>query len=229
MLLAIDTATHVASLALHDGGSVRAEMTWQNSGRHTGELMPRIVSLIGQNGVEALTGVAVSIGPGSFTGLRVGLAVAKGLALARDLPIVGVPTLDVIAQAQARFAQPGSLVAVLQAGRGKLATMRYIRSARLRGARSGSGWRSQGSMMVTTLDRLGEDWDKPMWLCGELDAAERASIQARLGERVLLVEPAASLRRAGYLAEIGWQRIRAGEVDNLDTLQPIYISTAGIT
>ena len=224
MLLAIDTATQAASLALYASGCVRAEVTWLSTGRHTSELMPRIVWTIEHagSGISDLTGLVVSIGPGSFTGLRVGLAAAKGLALANDLPIVGVPTLDVIAQAHAAHRSP--LVAVLQAGRGKLATMRYARSARSR-----NGWRRQGELAVTTVDRIGEDWDRPMWLCGELDAAERASIQARLGARLKLVDPAGSLRRAGYLAELGWQRLGAGEADDLDALQPIYISTAGVT
>ncbi|HJW82964.1 MAG TPA: hypothetical protein VJ754_01545, partial [Anaerolineae bacterium] len=66
------------------------------------------------------------------------------------------------------------------------------------------------------------------WLCGELDAAERAAIQSRLGDRVRLPEPAGCLRRAGYLAELGWHRLSAGEADDLDALQPIYISTTGV-
>jgi len=226
MFLAIDTATQTASLALHDGERVRVEVTWHSAGRHTRELMPQIVWMIAQAGgrMADVTGVAVSIGPGSFTGLRVGLAVAKGLALANDLPIVGVPTLDVIAHAH--VAQRSPLVAVLQAGRGRLAAMRYARSARR--ARSRCGWRAQGELVVTTADQIGEDWDRPTWLCGELDAAERAAIQTRLGDRVKLIDPAGSLRRAGYLAALGWLRLQAGEMDNLDALQPIYISTAGV-
>ena len=223
MLLAIDTATQAASLALYDAGCVRAEVTWHSAGRHTSELMPRIVWMIEQAGrrVTDLTGLVVSIGPGSFTGLRVGLAAAKGLALANDVRLVGIPTLDVIAQAHAALRSP--LVAVLQAGRGKLAAMRYTRNARSRG-----GWRRQGELTVTTIERIGEDWDRPMWLCGELDAAARAAIQSRLGDRVRLPEPAGCLRRAGYLAELGWQRLSAGEADDLDALQPIYIPTTGV-
>jgi tRNA threonylcarbamoyladenosine biosynthesis protein TsaB len=221
MLLAIDTATRYASLALHDGGCVRAEMTWELANQHTVELTPRLARLLDGAGArpDALSGVAVSIGPGSFTGLRAGLALAKGLALANDIPIVGIPTLDVTASAQA--AGKGALVAVLQAGRGKLAAMRYRRA---RGA-----WRAQGEATVTTIDRLGDDWDGPTWLCGELDAAERASIGARLGERVKLIDPARSLRRAGFLAELGWQRLRAGDVDDVDALKPLYLPTAGVT
>jgi tRNA threonylcarbamoyladenosine biosynthesis protein TsaB len=221
MLLAIDTATRWASLALHDGGQVRAELTWEIADHHTVELMPQIVWMMERVGTKAndFTALAVSIGPGSFTGLRVGLAIAKGLALANAIPIVGVPTFEVVAGAQP--VRRGSLVVALQAGRGKLATLRY---RPLRG-----GWRSQGAVVVTTVDRIGEDWKAPAWLCGELDAAERASIHARLGDRVNLIDPARSLRRAGFLAELGWRRIRSGDVDDLDALKPIYIPTAGVT
>ena len=220
MLLAIDTATRAASLALYDDGCVRAEVTWYSAGRHTGELMPRIVWMLDQAGrrVTDLTGLVVSIGPGSFTGLRVGLAAAKGLALANDVRLVGIPTLDVIAQAHAGLRSP--LVAVLQAGRGKLAAMRYVRSR--------GGWRRQGDVTVTTIERIGADWDRPTWLCGELDAGARAAVQARLGDRVRLPEPAGCLRRAGFLAELGWQRLCAGQADDLDALQPIYLSTTGV-
>ena len=220
MLLAIDTATRYASLALHDGGCVRAEITWEMSDRHTVEVMSRIAGLLEQLGATAhdLVGLAVSIGPGSFTGLRVGLAIAKGLALANAIPIAGIPTLDVIARAQ--VVTSGGLVAALQAGRGKLVTMRY---RRVRGE-----WRSHGEATLTTVERIGAEWDAPTWLCGELDAAARESIRARLGARVRLVDPARSLRRAGFLAELGWQRLRAGDADDVDTLKPIYIPTEGV-
>lgn len=219
MLLAIDTATRVFGLALHDGARIRAELTWELADPHTVEVTSRLAWMLDRvdGGVRALSGVAASIGPGSFTGLRVGLALAKGLALANDLPIVGVPTLDAIAYAQT--VQRGPLVAVLQAGRGRLAAMRY---RRWRGE-----WQAQGDVWVTATDRVGEDWDAPTWLCGELDAAARESIQARLGDRVRLAPPAHSLRRAGFLAELAWRRLRIGHADDLDALKPIYLPTAG--
>ena len=221
MLLAIDTATQRASLALHDGGCVRAEMTWEMASHHTVELMPRILWMLDQLGAKArdLTALAVAIGPGSFTGLRIGLAIAKGLALANSIPVVGIPTLDAVAVAQPVRKEP--LVAVLHAGRGKLAAMCYRRA---RGE-----WRAQGDVAVTTTGRIGEDWDRPALLCGELDAAERASIVARLGDRVILADPAHSLRRAGFLAELGWRRVQSGAIDDLDALKPIYLPTAGVT
>lgn len=221
MLLAIDTATRFASLALHDGARLLAELTWQTADHHTVTLAPQLAWMLDQAGASAsdLTGLAVAIGPGSFTGLRVGLALAKGLALSHHIPIVGIPTLDATASAQP--ARRGPLVAVLQAGRGKLAMLRY---RRVRNA-----WRSQGEVTLTTVERIGEDWDAPTWLCGELEPADRASIGARLGRRVILADPARSLRRAGFLAQLGWQRIDAGDVDDLDALRPVYVPTAGLT
>ena len=98
MLMAIDTATRGASLALYEPGRVLAEQTWQTKDNHTVEMMPSLVDMMGRQGLNPsqLTGVAVAIGPGSFTGLRIGLAAAKGLAMSLDVPLIGIPTLDIL-------------------------------------------------------------------------------------------------------------------------------------
>jgi len=81
MLLAIDTSTRTLSLALHDGDQILAETTWRTANYHTVELTPSIASMLGQGSVAPadLKAIAVALGPGSFTGLRIGLAAAKGL------------------------------------------------------------------------------------------------------------------------------------------------------
>ena len=83
MLLAIDTATRVPSLALYDGERVVAEETWRSANGHTVELVPGLVRVLERQRVSPaeLKGIAVALGPGSFTGLRIGLGIAKGLAL----------------------------------------------------------------------------------------------------------------------------------------------------
>ena len=108
MLVAIDTATRTASLAIHDGQRVLYEATWQAGWRHTVQMTSRLVAAMDSIALdlESLTGVAVALGPGSFTGLRVGMALAKGLVLARNIPLVGIPTLDVLAAAQGRDRRP---------------------------------------------------------------------------------------------------------------------------
>lgn len=217
LLLAIDTATRTASLALHDGARVRVELSWESQDHHTVELVPRIAGMLAQLEVtvDKLTGIAVSLGPGSFTGLRVGVAAAKGLAISRGLKLIGVPTLDIVAQAMKGARRP--VVAVLAAGRGRLCAARYRPS---RGE-----LRADGSAWLTTASDLGADWDETVCVCGELEAEERRALHARLGSRIELATPAASLRRAGYLAELGWARLRAGQTDDPATLTPIYLQT----
>jgi tRNA threonylcarbamoyladenosine biosynthesis protein TsaB len=216
MLLAIDTSTRIASLAAYDGSNVRAEFTWETIDHHTVELMPRIVDLLKQIDVtvDQLTGLAVAIGPGSYTGVRVGVAAAKGLALSRHLPIVGVRSSDILAYAQPLIEE--HLVVVVQAGRGRLIAAQYDRVDHR--------WQSVGDFWLTVARDLGQNWIKPTLLCGELSASDRESIEQRLGDRVHIASPALGLRRAGYLAEIGWHKIQAGNADDPAKLQPIYVA-----
>ncbi len=215
MLVAMDTATQTASLALHDGERVRYEVTWEAGRRHTVQLTARLVAALDDLGlgVEDLTGAAVALGPGSFTGLRVGLAVAKGLALARGLPLVGIPTLDVAAAAQGRDRRP--LVAVLQAGRGRICTATY---------RWRRGWQRREGPTLTTWEQLAAGLQNPTLFCGEV--YERGTeVLGRANGLAVILPPAARLRRAGFLAELAWERIRRGETDAPDTLTPLYLHT----
>jgi tRNA threonylcarbamoyladenosine biosynthesis protein TsaB len=101
VLLAFDTATPHVTVALHDGDSVVATFESSESMRHGEMLAPGIEAVLSEAGVSvaAVTGIAVGVGPGPFTGLRVGLVTARTLALARGLPVHGVCTLDVLAAA----------------------------------------------------------------------------------------------------------------------------------
>jgi tRNA threonylcarbamoyladenosine biosynthesis protein TsaB len=217
MLLAIDTATSFAGLALYDPENLQylGEETWRSANRHTVELMPRIVRLMDQQGISStdLTGVAVSLGPGSFTGLRIGLGVAKGLALACRLPLVGIPTLRVIAEPHMTQRLP--ICAILQAGRGRICAGHYLR-------RKGR-WRRKGEYRLTTLAELCEEFEGQALFCGELEASDIALLLDRLGPAIKIATPAASLRRAAFLAELGWHRLSRGDSDNAATLSPIYL------
>jgi len=216
MILAIDTATRSASLAVHDGAAVRAEFTWDTSDHHTVELMPRMVEMLAQINVtiDQLSGLGVSIGPGSFTGVRVGVALAKGLAVSRNIPIVGVRSTDILAQA-VNWCKP-PLVIVVRAGRNRLIAARYTKTR--------SEWQPDGDFFLTTADLIGEQWERTTTLGGELTAGERETIERRFGDRVRILPPAFSVRRAGFLAEIAWQRIRTGMIDDPAALQPIYLA-----
>ena len=216
MLLAVDTSTAQVGLAIYDGSQILGEYAWRSSQRHTVELAPAIAELLRRCGLtmENIRGLGVALGPGSFTSLRVGLSLVKGIALARGLPVVGVPTLDILAAAQ-----PGSrlpLVTLLQAGRGRFAVGWYKNSRK--------GWRSQGPARVLTFQKLLEELNKPAFVCGELTAEEYRELKERAD--IHLATPAQSVRRPAILAELAWERTLAGNVDEAATLAPIYLHVA---
>jgi len=101
LALGIETSTPTASIALMDDENLIAEVLFSGQMNLAEQLAPRIKELLAHEGVRlaGLDGIAVSLGPGSFTGLRIGVATAKALAHAVGLPLVGVPTADAVAEA----------------------------------------------------------------------------------------------------------------------------------
>lgn len=217
MLLAVDTSTAQVGLALYDGSQVIAEYAWRSSQRHTVELAPAIHELLARCGVtmDDLRVLAVALGPGSFTSLRVGLSLVKGLALARGLPVIGAPTLDILAAAQPASRLP--LAVVIQAGRGRLALGWYKHSK--------NGWQTKGPARIVTVEALAEEVTTPVIVCGELMPEERRSLAGK--PEIQIVSPARALRRPALLAELAWGRWQAGRVDDEATLAPIYLHVAG--
>ena len=218
MLLAIDTSTAQIGLALYDGATVPGELVWQSRLHQTEQLAPALAGLLERVGItmELVKAIGVAIGPGSFTSLRVGLAFVKGLALARHLPLIGIPTLDIVAASVPLSDR--KLAAVLQAGRGRLAVGWY--------KSSGSGWHPEGPATTTTAEELEKQIRKPVIVCGELTAEDRQRL-ARKFKNVILASPAQCVRRPGVLAEIAWNRWQVGATDAAASLAPIYLHVAG--
>jgi len=218
MLLALDTASRTASIALHDGQRLLSENTWHSARQHTVELMPRVVAMLAQadSAPQELTAVAVASGPGSFTGLRVALSVAKGLALAGGLALLGVPTLDVVAFPHRWQSLP--VCAVVQAGRGRACWALY--------GWQGDAWGTTSDYRISSVGSLvnaiaGNEWET--LFVGEISPSTIDVLRKGLGTQARLASPAATLRRAGYLAELAWERYRRGEQDDPASLAPIYL------
>jgi tRNA threonylcarbamoyladenosine biosynthesis protein TsaB len=217
MLLAVDTSTQWVGLALFDGDQIVGEMIWQTHNHHTVELAPAVENLMLRSGVvpASLQALAVALGPGSFTSLRIGLALVKGFALALNIPVVGVPTLDILAASQPLQDLP--MAAILQAGRSRLAVGWY---APVMGM-----WQPQGAARVYNLEELSKEIQKPTLVCGELTPTGR-QVLARKKKNVILASPAQGLRRPSYLAELAWQRWQVGDVAEVISLAPIYLHVA---
>ena len=216
MLLAVDTSTAQVGLALYDGAQVVGEYAWRSSQRHTVELAPAVSDLLARCGVtmENIHALGVALGPGSFTSLRVGLALVKGLAFSRRIPIVGVPTLDILAHALPASKLP--LAVAIQAGRGRFA-LGWYKSSR-------NGWQAQGPARVVPVEAITDEVKSPSIVCGEFTSEDRQKLATNKDVRLTL--PSQSVRRPAVLAELAWKRWQAGDVDEEASLAPIYLHTA---
>lgn len=215
MLLALDTSTRNIGIAVYDGIQVLCESIWASHDFHTVELAPAVVETLSRAKVEiqALKFLAVATGPGSYTGLRIGMALAKGIALSRHIPILGIPTLDIVAESQP--VSPGfSLVTTLQVGRGRLAVGWYISN--------GDRWQFNPPMRVMDALKLSRSIHQPTMICGELTEDQQHTL-ARKYKNVILASPAHSVRRPSLLAELAWRRWQAGDVDDPASLSPTYL------
>jgi len=217
MILAIDTATQYAALALYNQSGLYTEQAWHAGRNHTTELMPRLVRILqaAQIRLPDLTALAVSLGPGSFTGLRIGLAVAKGLALPHEIPLVGVPTLEVTAYPLRHRGLP--VWAIAQAGRGRILTACFTRNEE-------DEWRMLTEPQLTTVQSLAGQIKEPALCTGEIDEKGEKTLTRRSHGHARVVSPAGRLRRAGYLAEIAANRLAAGYQPDNAALEPIYPS-----
>lgn len=220
MELAIDTSTDVAGLALSQQGQVVAEYTWHCGQDHTAQLIPALIHVLFQARADTrqLTGIIVAKGPGSFNGVRVAMSTAKGLALALDLPLVGVSTLEAMAFPYAAWNVP--ICPLLRAGRGEVATALY---QTVRGK-----WQPLQEEHLASPESLVSQIQRRTLFCGEIPAFMEPWLE-QLGRRALVLRGASALRRAGFLAELGWQRLQRGDHDDLATLQPIYLRRPPIT
>ncbi len=195
-LLAIDTSTEQAGIALATSRGVFVH-SWPASRAQTTTVLPAIDHMVNEAGMQPhdVSGVVVATGPGTFTGLRVGLAIAKGIVAAQQVPIVGIPTLDVVFASHPER----QIVAVLPAGRGRVVYQRR-------------GSAPVNASISDLIEAIGSEE-----LVGELTLDQQETL--REAGVSFTVEHRDPLR----LLELGEARIAAGEVDNPVTLEPAYL------
>lgn len=223
MLLALDTATQMLSVALHDGDEVIYEQLWRTRNHHTVELAPAVEAALARTEGAALTAMAVATGPGTYSGLRAGVAFAKGLAVTLGVPLVGMTTLDILAAGQPPF--QGTLAAVVSAGRSRLAASTYTQRNKR--------WKQRRPPETITWDALLESLEGPSLISGEIDAEGHAKIAAarEAGAPLTLAPAPQRTRRAAWLAEEAWARLRedAGrmiaEAYDPVNVAPVYVKT----
>lgn len=221
-LLALETATDACSVALTDGDRLLADVTLHQPRRHAERLVPLVQDVLGQAGLapSALTAIAVSSGPGSYTGLRIGVSTAKGLAAATGAALVAVPSLAALAEAVAPVTIPGdTIVAAFNSRRNEV----YIAAFR---RESGAALRPLGETAAlhtsAVPDWLGNPPSGTLWLAGE--GAERLAPVLDGAERAYrLVPHTVATPSARHVARLGWARYEAGRVEDLAAFEPRYL------
>ena len=203
MILVLDTSTRTPVVALSEtDGTLKGERRWTSHHRHGEELLQQLDELLTEVGATRgdLTAVVVGTGPGSFTGLRIGLATAKTIAYALNIPIVGLSSTLAIAMAGADA--DGEVVVTLPAG----ASDRYIHRIKVAGS---DATEKQAPKLVADANVGVEDV-----------AVDMEGVPARARERG--EKGVANL--AGALARLGAERLASGQSDDVAQLVPAYVA-----
>lgn len=209
-VLGIETSTDTGGIAIVEDGILRGEWSLNLPRSHSLRLLPALKALLEALGLEprALEGIAVGTGPGSFTGLRIGLSVAKGLAMALERPLVGVPSLDALALGIPSRGLP--IYALIDAKRGELFGALY------RGGRRQGPFEVLSPASVIERIRGGR-----FLLLGEGALLYKEKFEGLEGVEIA---PLPSHHpRASAVAFLGWERLKDGHGDDLDSLTPLYI------
>jgi tRNA threonylcarbamoyladenosine biosynthesis protein TsaB len=207
-LLGIETATPVCGAALTREEALLLEYRSALKNAHGRLLAPAVTRILADAGLQFsdLGAIAVSIGPGSFTGLRIGLAFAKGIAIGRDLPIVAVPTLELLA-AQAPL-EHGLIAPMLRSRADEYYLGLY--------ERDGTGDRLCAETRIVRWHELPAVVPPEALLIGN-------SPQHPLPQGYRSA-PSAFAQLSGYtVARLGWHRLQEGQRDNPDLLEPLYL------
>jgi tRNA threonylcarbamoyladenosine biosynthesis protein TsaB len=217
VVLGIDTGGPVGSFGVIADGRLAAA-TMRSSLSHGLGLPAAVDEVLDAAGVSFsdLSAIAVAIGPGSFTGLRVGLSYAKGVAAAGKIALVGVSSLDALALCSgAGLAEGAAVYPVIDARKGEVYTglYRFV---------TGALQKSSGDLVVSLADLVAGLADEAV-LVGYSIAQQVCSLAQANGRRAVLIENAGLNLRGSFVAAIGAAKVARKEADVIATLEPLYL------
>jgi tRNA threonylcarbamoyladenosine biosynthesis protein TsaB len=224
-VLGLDTSTQIASLAIVARGQVAGSIE-RALGSHAAALPGVVDELLSASGfkIRDLGAIAVGIGPGSFTGLRIGVSYAKGIAMASGCATLGVPGFDPMALTALRRnnIEPGRLVCVVvDARKGEVYAALYRVVV--------DGLEKLSEELVVTLEHLASRIAEDVTFVGDSKAEDAAALVGKRGHRVAVFETGTLDLRGVSIAAIGAARFARGETDRAALLEPLYIRTPEAT
>lgn len=214
-ILAVDTATKSCSVAIIDQNSLLVEMTLNREQTHSKHLMEMINRVINMSGLTVfqLDGFAVTKGPGTFTGLRIGISSIKGLAKASGKPVVGVSSLDALAM-QASFSEH-LICPLLDARKKEVYFSRYRYKDGI--------LKKEIEEQVLSPEKSIHDLDEPCLFIGNGALFYQQLILARLGDSAYFAPPFQHTIRASTVAHLSRKSFKNNNFDDVDMLAPEYI------
>jgi tRNA threonylcarbamoyladenosine biosynthesis protein TsaB len=218
LILALDTATSRGSLALVADDRLLAEYTLESSASYLSRLLVGIDQLLQDIGrtIQEVNLIAVSQGPGNFTGLRLGLSTAKGLAMAVGCPVIAINTLDALA-ANFPFASL-PVCPVIDAKKNEVYAAFYH-------CQDAVG-QLVGEYLLLSPAALADRISEPTLITGPGLERYGSLFREALGDLAVFPPPELRHVRAGVLARLGLQQFAAGRIPELDKLTPFYLRPA---
>lgn len=214
-ILGIETSTMTGSVAVIKEEQLVVEYTLSSRITHTERLMSAIDHILktASLDIHALDGIAVGIGPGSFTGLRIGVTTAKSIAYSLHKPVVAVPSLDALAS---QYLFTNILLCPMFDARKREVYTAFYRN-------TGATVERLSDYAVIAPDRLLHDIQEPVLFLGDGVCTYRRSLETALGARALFADAAHLFSRGSLIAKLGCNRLIAGESDDCFPLTPFYI------
>lgn len=214
-VLGVDTATSYLALGIVEENKILSELRFDARQTHAQLLMPNINKILEETGQELkdLDGIAISIGPGSFTGLRIGLATAKGLCYASGKPLVAVPTLDAITYLNHKVLYP--LVPILDAKKSEVYSAIYeVKENVIR--RVSEYW-------VTPVEKLVAKIPKEVIFLGPDLEMFKAELHELYKGKAHFIKGDSNLPSGAAVAFLGLEKLKKREYENLNGVEPLYL------
>jgi len=219
-VLGIETSTYSGSVAIVEEGKVLGEIFFNNGPSHSEKLLPMIDCLLREVEIDKklIDGIAVAVGPGSFTALRIGISAAKGIAFSLGIPVVGVSSLEILALNL--LFTPFVICSIIDARKNELFAAFFTSTKE--GVNNN---RISEDLLISPRD-LSEMIHEKTVLVGNGALMYEDFLRSALGERVLFPPSNFNFPRASNCAILGAKRLKNGSTDDLSALAPQYLRRA---